>query len=362
MNLCANLFQPDTQGLYTDICGYSHALYEQYTHCSKIVHDQILQILNKCDISYFLFAGSMVGYVRDKKMPAWMDDLDIMIFEKDIEKFWGVAAIKLRECGFNCRAVDKPFEGAGAHILAMQLGNRRDHQIPLTAGVSKSVPWAQVDVFFSKVTDDGLIKNLKGWGLYHYKNVPADLVFPKRMIEIDERIYPAFNNIEKDIFLEYGDVLNNIVVQTHDKVFLRARDIPWEKFNADWREYIAETSSRLTVGIDVDKVTNHNYVTGQTFTAEQTMSFSDIVEGIVTSRASSVYVLGEFQLLFCSDLKRIFPQLQVGVWVNSARYANHAAHLRRYIDFVQIENEDVKNHYNQIIHALEELVPWEKSK
>lgn len=359
MNLCADLFQKDTQGLYTDICGYSHAVYEQYTHCSKLVHDQILQILDKCNISYFLFAGSMVGYVRNKKMPPWMDDLDIMIFEEDIEKFWSVAAVKLRECGFNCRAVDAPFEGAGAHILAMQLGNRRDHQIPLAAAVTKNVPWAQVDVFFSKVTDDGFVKNLKGWGLYHHKNVPADLVFPKRVVEIDERSYPAFNDIEKDILLEYGDVLNNIVVQTHDMVFLRAKDVSWEKFHADWQEYIRRTSSKLPFGVDANGVENHNYVVGQTFTAEPKMSFSDIVEGILANRASSVCVLGEFQLLFCSDLKRIFPQLQVFIVVNSIRYANHAAHLRRYIDFVQIDNEEVKDHYNRVMHTLVKLAPSE---
>ena len=359
MSLCAKLFQQDTQGFYTDICGHSHAIYEQYTHCSKIIHEQILQILEKCGISYFLFAGSMVGYVRNKKMPAWMDDLDIMIFEEDIEKFWNVAAIKLRDCGFNCRAVDKPFDDAGAHILAMQLGNRRDHQIPLAEGVSKSVPWAQVDVFFSKVTDDGLVKNLKGWGLYHHKNVPAELVFPKRMIEIDGRSYPAFNNIERDILLEYGDVLNNIVVQTHDKLFLRAKDVSWEKFDADWQEYIERTSSKLPFGVDSESVSNHTYVTGQTFTAEPTMSYAEIVEGILANRASSVQVLGEFQLLFCSDLKRIFPELQVCVAVNSTRYANHAAHLRRYIDVVQIDNEDVKAHYNQVVHTLVELVSSE---
>jgi hypothetical protein len=352
MNLCANIFQKDTRGFYTDICGYSHALYEQYTHCSKIVHDQILGILNNCQIPYFLFAGSMVGYVRNKQMPAWMDDLDIMIFEEHINEFWDVAAVKFLECGFVCQVVDPPFDGGGAHILGMQLGDSREHTIPLAAGIHKTVPWAQVDIFFSKITDDGIVKNLKSWGLYDSKNVPAEFIFPKRVVEIDGQQFPSFQEVEKDILLEYGDVLNNIVVGTHDKVFLRADGVPWKDFYADWYRHIEDTSSRFPLGVNAQLVVNHTYTKDREFTSASGMSLADIVRGINEVKASTVFLVDEIQLLYCCDLKRMLPDLKVCVTISSVRFANHAAHLRRYIDHTEFKIDDVHNHYNQVIGAL----------
>lgn len=352
MNLASDLFEADTKGFYTDICGYTHAIYEQYTNCSKTMHDQILTILDACDIPYFLFAGSMVGYVRNKQMPAWMDDLDIMIFEDHVERFWSIAAVELRESGFNCRPVDPPFDGGGAHILAMQLGNRRDHKIPLSDGIEKAVPWAQVDVFFSRVTEEGLVKNLKGWGLYDQKAVAAEWVFPGTMVDISDRSFRVFSDFKSDVFHEYGDVLNNIVVQTHDRVFLRARNVSWLDFEADRKKHLDATVVPMPFGLTNEVIEFHDYKGDYSFETQKGMSLTDIVKGIVEAKAGSVHLKDEPQLLFCMDLKRLFPKLKVCVYVHSIRFANHAAHLRSFIDDVFLAQDEARAHYQKVVDRL----------
>ena len=352
MNVAGKLFDESTQGFHTDICGYSHAIYEQYTNCSRLMHGKMLDVLEFNGIEYHIFAGSMVGYVRNKKMPVWMDDLDIMIFEDQIDRFWKFAAPALNAAGFNCRPIDKPFEGGGAHILGMQLGNRRDHTIPLSKSIEKSVPWAQIDVFFSKVTETGKIKNLTGWGLYHSKNVEASWIFPGVDVSIDGRRYRVFSDYEQDVRHEYGDVLNNIIVQTHDRVFLRVEGVPWSEFERDFTEKVSETTSFLLPGIENSSIEEHHYNKEVSFATASGMTLSEIAMGIIKSNAARVTLCDEKQILFSMDLKRLFPKLEICASANSIRFSNHAAHLSEFIDEINIADRKVNEHYESVCKNL----------
>lgn len=95
------------------------------------------------------------------KCHPWMDDIDVMIFEDEIEKFETVVLEALKGCGFHFFA-PRLWPNGGYHILALQKSRNRDDSIAFIPTVQVKVPWAQVDVFYSKVDEDGFIRNCDG--------------------------------------------------------------------------------------------------------------------------------------------------------------------------------------------------------
>jgi hypothetical protein len=313
MNIAAKLSRPGTIGYSTDIAGYSHAIYEQYTACNRIIISDMLNIFDKCELEYYLFAGSMGGYVRNKQMPPWLDDMDVIVFEDQIEHFKSVVVPALTACGFGAQLVDAPLEEGGFHFTAMRLANTRHAAIPLSESDMVIPPWAQIDVFFSKVDTGGFVRNLTGWGLYHLKNIPVGWVKPGTYVTIEGIKRRVFSEYQKDIELEYGDVRRNVVVQTHDRVFLRQDNVPWHFFEHEWRAYIEQSTQSGLPGISQVAIDSHQYDDNRSYDSIATESLACIVRGIVKKRASFVRLSGEVQLMWAMDIRRMFPEISVVV-------------------------------------------------
>ena len=64
-----------------------------YTEYIANVAKIFFKILNDNDIEYYLFAGSSIGLLRNSKSIPWVDDYDIIIFEKDMAKFQKIILI-----------------------------------------------------------------------------------------------------------------------------------------------------------------------------------------------------------------------------------------------------------------------------
>jgi len=348
----SKLFDKSITAFRTDICGYTHAVYEQHTEVSGILQSQILSILDYCEISYYLFAGSIVGYVRNRQMPPWMDDLDIMIFEDDVERFWRVAAKELQECGFICRRPDPPHNEGGAHILGMQLGNKREIELPITSSIRKPVPWAQVDVFFSTITPAGLVKNISGWGLYHRKSLQSDWVFPGKTVLIGANRYKVFSEYEKDIFHEYGDVMNNVVVQTHDKIFLKIDSIKWSEFHSDWTVNLPSTGLAEICGVYEPLAPVCPDVV---FSTTANMSLCEVISRAHVLRAGTIRLTEEAQLCYSADIKRVLPPVRIIAYIGSPRYSAHAAHLREYIDGIQASCDEIEELHAGYMRKLQSI-------
>ena len=99
VNLATPLFDCSLPSIRTSIAGISNAKYEQLTDGSKEIYKQVLRIFERHKLEYFLFAGAIVGYVRNGRMPPWNDDLDVIIFEDQIKLFETVVLPLLRDCG-----------------------------------------------------------------------------------------------------------------------------------------------------------------------------------------------------------------------------------------------------------------------
>ncbi len=348
----ASLFLPGERGIFTCAAGYSHARYDQYTELSQHLHTQILRILDVCEVKYYLFAGSMVGYVRNRKMPFWMDDLDIMIFPDHVRQFEDVALPVLQGAGFNCW-VPSPYPGGGYHILSMQQGGSRKLAISLSETKQVSVPWSQVDVFYSIVDEKGFVRSPANWGLFHVKDVPVDWVHPGRFVEIGGMRVRAFSKLEDDIFKEYGDVINNIVVHGHNTVFLRANDTPWSTFEREFLRFLQETSSMLPDGIDQSALDGFVPDPNRIYACAEKESFSSICRGIVEEHAGTVCLADGEQLFWVMDLKRLFGGLRVKGTAHSALQAQRAAHLRAFVDAMKFTSDEARAEHDRCMSVLQ---------
>lgn len=350
-----SLFDMSRPGIYTCIAGYSHALYTQYTEASRHIHDQILGILDHFKIEYYLFAGSMVGYVRDRRMPKWMDDLDVIIFDEHIALFESKVIPYLERCGFKCWLPDGFLRG-GYQLVSLLQGNSRKLTIPVAENVNVSVPWAQVDVFYTTVDPAGIIRNLSGWGLYNEKNIPVDWVRPGTFVEIEGRRRRVFNRWEDDIKREYGDVMNNLVVSTHERTFLKASDMPWNTVSATIDGILSTTSRHLPPSLSDEAHAAFRMRPGGRAIPGATDSFDAIVTEVVRQSAEELSLTGGDQIYWVMDLKRLFPELRIEVQVENELQAARAAHLRAFIDRVGFASDQAAASYREMIEHLRHVL------
>lgn len=355
-SIAAPLFNLKENGYYTSSAGYTNARYVPLTDMAKHIYAQVFEILKTFNIEYYVFAGTLVGYIRNKKLPLWMDDFDIIIFDKDIPFFTEEISPKLIECGFNSRTVAQKFLGGGYHVLALQQSGKRTDTIEYSQDKKISVPWAQIDIFFSKVDDNDTIRNLTGWGLYHRKNVPVEWVKPAQIVEMDGLRFPTFANIEADVMEEYGDVRNELVVKTHGATFLSAAHLEWDVFDSAFSEIVNSIISPLTPSLTAEAYKAYRPASGKTCTPDPKANFDEIMLQIIQENASEVVLLGDEHVYWIMDIKRLSPDITIKLDLNSITSAKHAAHLRQFIDEVTSENPKVLDAYQSMIAALESLL------
>ncbi|MDE4306141.1 LicD family protein [Phaeobacter gallaeciensis] len=354
MSVASRLFDFSAPAVRTDAVGYTHAKYAQYTRLSQHIYTQILQIFDAFELPYYLFAGSALGYVRNGTMLPWIDDLDVILFEEHIPYFEAEVVPFLKACGFNCFA-PRQFQGGGFHILAMQQGGKRDLTIPFSDGTDVSVPWAQVDVFYTTVDENGFLRNPRGWGLYDKKDVPADWVAPGVEVELEGWKTRLFSKYEEDILKEYGDVLNNVVVASHGRVFLNRPNMKWDDFEADFRAVVAETTAEHPPCCDAGHLQAFTARPGQLYMSEPRQSFDAIVAQILQAGASELHLAEGDQTFWVMDLKRLFPSLRIRAVFGNEREAYRAVHLRSFIDDVSCEDPDLLAKYEACLAQIARL-------
>lgn len=351
MNPLSAAFDVSKPSLFTSIAGVTNAVFSQYTEGSRHVYDQLLKIFDSFDLEHYLFAGSLVGYLRNGKMPPWVDDLDVILFEDQIALFEEKVVPHLRECGFHVFKPEK-FQTGGYHILSMMTGSSRELSIPFTDEISVQVPWAQVDVFFTNVDSDGFIRNSSGWGLYHQKDIPVDWVKPGKVVRLEDWSVRVFSEYEKDIYKEYGDVLNNLVISTHDRTFLRIDGIPYGRVAEEFDSLYVECAGRLPPLIKPADVISYSPVEQVKYIPKQDESFESILKGVLSCRASSVELSQPNHLFWAMDMKRILPSLNVEGVVAEERFASRATHMRAYFDKISGASPNVHDVVERQIRKL----------
>jgi hypothetical protein len=352
VNLATPLFDSSLPAIRTSIAGISNAKYAQFTDGSREIYKQVLRIFERHKLEYFLFAGAIVGYVRNGRMPPWNDDLDVIIFEDQIKFFETVVLPSLRDCGYVCWPVAAPYTGGGYHILALQQDtNSRRASIELADGIPVVVPWAQVDVFYTSVDEAGFIRNLSNWGMYHTKQIPETWVRPGTFVHLDSFRARVFSNYEDDIWHEYGNVASNIVVHSHDKVALKLMGSDWEQFEFDYDALLSTMVTNLPPSLSRARLAEFAPDPSRQFEAPADASFDAIAKMICEGSSGRVTLSGTDQSFWALDLKRLFPGVKLEVLVATEKEAKRAIHLRRFIDGVQFADSAVRKVYEDFLLA-----------
>lgn len=294
-------------------------------------------ILDMFQLEYFVFAGTSVGYVRNQKNIPWVDDYDIMIFEKDIHFLKETILPYLVEMGFLCNGAifDDEING-GYHVVSNEITN-----------------FFLCDIFFSKIDENNNIKNLSGWGLYHLKNVPYEYIMPPTKRMIDDLYLPFFNKIDEDVFLEYGDVINNCVIQVdHGQSNIKIAGHFLKVYeNFDGLKNFAIQNTKNVIRINKNLVSEKNkklVLTSDTdiFTgALDAFNTIDIFEllKICADNISEIYILDQKYLQYCIDVKFYFSEIKIYYYDINDILIKNIFYLN-YVDIVKFKNNDaIKN-------------------
>jgi len=353
-NLAQPLFDATRPGVFTSIGGLSHANYEQHTDGSRHIQTKILNIFDYFGLYYYLFAGSMVGFVRNRAMPRWMDDLDVLIFEDQIEMFEKEIVPYLSDCGFNCFRPGKQYKAGGYHVLALQTSDKdRNVEIPLSEDIGIKVPWGQIDVFYATTDENGIVRSPGAFGLFHRKDIPVDWVKPGRFVEIEGAKRRVFSQYSRDIFKEYGDVHNNIVVATHNKVFLKLDNVAWQTFEDSYNQIVRDTTCALPPSVSQSMVQKYSPKEHSVAKIAPGRSFDQIILNILATNAAEVVLSDDNEIFWVMDLKRILPKLRIQVCPKTRLGLQRTSHLMEFIDSVTFLNEEYRKEYDGYIRALE---------
>ena len=230
------------------------------TTYNEFIHDQAILFFNILSrhqressnaIQYALFAGNSVGLLRSGNNLPWGDDYDIIIFEKHATIFSQVIAPELENFGFKIETKIENNVVCGMKIFGPLIQfNKYSHSI--------STSIFQCDVFFSYFDKNKFLKNCGGWGVYHQKNIPYDVVLPFKRQMFHGLFLPFFNNPKKEVEICYRNI-DKCSIFSHN--LINSETIFYKKCENAYLdfEYIIKNSIENTKkAINKNANSNHN--------------------------------------------------------------------------------------------------------
>ncbi len=306
-----NLF--DGVGVYTKASGYSHAKFNQSTELASSLNYQILETLTETGVDFIVFAGSLIGLVRDGRTHLWNDDLDVMIFKNAFDNFTNQAIPLLESRGFRVYPTThwKPTQPFGGYaILGAAKADHSHYELRLDDSTSVKVPRAQVDVFFSRIDPQNRVRNVGVWGRYHKKAPPLNVILPSRHELFDGRSFATYRNPVEGVRYEYGNVQNFIDIYSHHKEFRRLTFVSpnWIYFRSRFEAALKRTTLPTLPGGPSHQTPVN--VPGQHYRAADDEPLSSMLANLSTHKYSSI-VLSGANVLWAMDLVFWFPGLKV---------------------------------------------------
>lgn len=328
---------------YSEVYGFTKnvSVYRNFTH----MYAQVLfKIFEEEKLDYYVFAGTAIGYVRNKKNIPWIDDYDIIIFEKDIEKFTNTIIPKLCVNGFYCNKPSKKYSKSGYQIFS-----------------DKGYIVFLCEVFFSFIDKNGYVKNISNdWGLYNEKNVHISLVKPKKYLTIDGNLkLPFFNKFKEDVELEYGDIINNVVIHK--------RHLPKYIFNENYikvydnfnkvKNQIINNTRELFIGYQyLNNITFTNYksfIEKLNFKINKVTNHISFLKDFKSKNVKRMNVMDEEFLIFSPDIKFYFPDVKIYFYMTKKIDTENII-LLNYVDGVFCSKEEyiyfIEKYYNLLIN------------
>jgi glycerol-3-phosphate cytidylyltransferase len=317
---------------YSEVYGFSKnvTVYRNFYHLYAKIFFKVLDDLN---LDYYVFAGTSIGYIRDNQNIPWIDDYDILIFKEEFENFENNIIPKLNDLGFRCF---KPY------LKNVGTNNNAGYQV-LSWFEQKCF---QCDIFFTVINENGIVKNTEGWGLYHFKNIHIDIIKPKKYLTIDNNLtLPFFNDISKDIEIEYGDVFNTCSIHINHsskcKINHHFSEV-YDVFNNIKNRIINNTKILFDNHLYNNNETHcdyDNFIHQFKFEKKCVLNHIAVLKYIKDKNIKTWNIMDEKFLIFCPDIKYYFKHIQINFYVlNKIENKNYI--LLNYVDNVFYSKEE----------------------
>ena len=249
-----SLFLDNSNNYYfasTGVTGLNLTTYNEFMHDQAILFFNILSRYERKgagEIAYAVFAGNSIGLVRKSKNLPWGDDYDIIVFDKDADFFAQVISPELEKYGFR---VEKKIENNmicgmkifGPAVIVNNVNNNESESI------------FQCDVFYSYFDENKYLKNCGGWGYYHLKNIPFDVVYPFKRRMFHGMLLPFFNDSKKEVEICYTNI-DKCTIHSHSLLTGAIYYRKWENAYLDFSCIIKTSIENTKKAIN----NNNNYV------------------------------------------------------------------------------------------------------
>lgn len=342
-----NLLYLPSYGIYPS----SVNLYSELKHhFAKI----FFNILVKSNIEFFVFAGSSIGLLRNNKNTPWVDDYDIVVFKEFNKKLVDEIFPILRSYNFSIITRKRNNKLSGYQIYSKET-KINDHK-----------SFFQCDIFISKVVNnDGqkFIKNNSKWGLYHRRNVPLNYVRPAKWYNFEDMYLPFFNNVKKDVELEYGDIFNTCVINVRHRPAVFILD-NWENTYKKFNKITKKSKNNMKTIINTN---DNKYLNRLLLKSGFKNNIVDLLNQISSQNISEILVEDNYYLLFLSDIKYYYPKVKI-ISNNKDLLLNNKSMLD-YFDEVMFEytNDEFPFNYKyptkiEILNNIPEVSLTNKSK
>jgi hypothetical protein len=340
---------------------------------NEVIADQatiFFRILDAFKIPYALFAGSSIGLLRNGKTLPFVDDYDIIIFNKHVPMLSNAAPI-LKKHGFNMvqsvypQTKQKTNGGCTVYSSAIQRFYNNDVNAndgeECECSIKKS--HFQCDVFFSYFDGGGFLRNNASWGLYHTKNIHVKDVLPFQRRAFDGMSLPFFNNVASEVYKCYGDV-ERCTVESHN-FNVRATYRSWKTAHADFdriKRCAKDNTMKAIFQSQHDGKNENNWEDGEGEGEDHSRkrkkinalnildnAFSnnslDVLRDIHENKTKTIYSFSmEFIIRHAACIKYYFPTVQIEYFSYSRD--NQVVVFLNYVDVLHVYNPAIRDFYN----------------
>jgi glycerol-3-phosphate cytidylyltransferase len=316
---------------YYPCSGIPNSILSTYT---EFIHDRakvFFKILNDSKILYYVFAGSSIGYSRNKKNIPWADDYDIIIFHDHIQKFQTLVAPILELNEFS-------WYKTSFGVVYMS------HKPEIEQNKKQVKNYFQCDIFYSTYRN-GYLKNALclqdyGGGLYNRKNIPKTFVEPAIYKDFDDMHLPFFNNISQDIRIEYGDVINSCVLHIKHRSGGEIKG-NWEDTYKVFDLILTNAKNNVKSLIYV----NPDYQPLNSMKLDDSFkNITDIMQYISRNNIKTIYAMSITFIKSFITLKYYFPELHIILYLFDDNH--RLATYFNYIDEVKFKYLVTRDYYN----------------
>ena len=348
---------------------------------TEVIADQatiFFRILDAFKIPYALFAGSSIGLLRSGKTLPFVDDYDIIIFNKHVPMLSNAAPV-LKKHGFKMvqsvhpQTKQKTNGGCTVYSTVIQrfyndvnvsvnnnvntndINDDGAEEGEYECSVKKS--HFQCDIFFSYFDGGGFLRNNASWGIYHGKNIHMKDVVPFQRREFDGLYLPFFKNVASEVDKCYGDV-ERCIVESHN-LNVRAIYRSWKTAHAEFErvKQCAKDNTAKAIFQNQNHRDGHDEreceggVAGFRKNALNILdnAFSknslDVLRDIHANKTKTIYSFSmEFIIRHAACIKYYFPMVQIEYFSYSRD--SQVVMFLNYVDVIHVYNAAILDFYN----------------